>query len=65
MKDIVFSTIFDHQPGTLLNRLFGTTFDVMDETMRQQTTKGERGSSERIATGLIQLQVFGCVAGRI
>jgi hypothetical protein len=27
--------------GTLLNRLFGTTFDVMDETKRQQTTKGE------------------------
>ena len=27
--------------GTLLNRLFGTTFDVMDETNRQQTTKGK------------------------
>lgn len=26
--------------GTLLNRLFGTNFDVMDETQRQQTTKG-------------------------
>ena len=26
--------------GTLLNRLFGTTFDVMDETQRRQTTKG-------------------------
>ncbi|KAH0589536.1 Protein SEY1 [Termitomyces sp. J132] len=26
--------------STLLNRLFGTTFDVMDETKRQQTTKG-------------------------
>jgi hypothetical protein len=26
--------------GTLLNRLFGTTFDVMDESKRQQTTKG-------------------------
>jgi hypothetical protein len=26
--------------GTLLNRLFGTNFDVMDETKRQQTTKG-------------------------
>ncbi|KAG6919378.1 Dynamin-like GTPase that mediates homotypic ER fusion [Tephrocybe rancida] len=26
--------------STLLNRLFGTTFDVMDETRRQQTTKG-------------------------
>ncbi|KAH9942378.1 root hair defective 3 GTP-binding protein [Epithele typhae] len=25
---------------TLLNRLFGTNFDVMDETRRQQTTKG-------------------------
>jgi hypothetical protein len=27
--------------GTLLNRLFGTNFDVMDESRRQQTTKGE------------------------
>ena len=27
--------------GTLLNRLFGTNFDVMDESQRQQTTKGE------------------------
>ncbi|VDB95922.1 unnamed protein product [Peniophora sp. CBMAI 1063] len=26
--------------STLLNRLFGTNFDVMDETRRQQTTKG-------------------------
>ncbi|PWN26932.1 root hair defective 3 GTP-binding protein [Jaminaea rosea] len=26
--------------STLLNKLFGTTFDVMDETRRQQTTKG-------------------------
>ncbi|KAF9653272.1 protein SEY1 [Thelephora ganbajun] len=26
--------------STLLNRLFGTDFDVMDETRRQQTTKG-------------------------
>ncbi|GHJ84624.1 hypothetical protein NliqN6_1026 [Naganishia liquefaciens] len=26
--------------STLLNRLFGTTFDVMEETKRQQTTKG-------------------------
>ena len=26
--------------GTLLNRLFSTKFDVMDETNRKQTTKG-------------------------
>lgn len=26
--------------GTLLNRLFGTNFDVMDENQRSQTTKG-------------------------
>ncbi|KAF8595084.1 root hair defective 3 GTP-binding protein [Ceratobasidium sp. AG-I] len=26
--------------STLLNRVFGTTFDVMDETQRRQTTKG-------------------------
>ncbi|KAF7966477.1 hypothetical protein HWV62_43561 [Athelia sp. TMB] len=26
--------------STLLNRLFGTTFDVMDEAQRRQTTKG-------------------------
>lgn len=30
--------------GTLLNRLFGTDFDVMNETRRQQTTKGEQQS---------------------
>jgi hypothetical protein len=29
-----------YSQGTLLNRLFGTTFDVMDETQRRQTTKG-------------------------
>lgn len=28
--------------STLLNRLFGTSFDVMDERVRGQTTKGER-----------------------
>lgn len=26
--------------GTLLNRLFGTKFDVMNENERRQTTKG-------------------------
>ncbi len=26
--------------GTLLNRLFGTNFDVMSESARRQTTKG-------------------------
>ena len=33
---------FGHEAdkGTLLNRLFGTRFDVMDETQRKQTTKG-------------------------
>ena len=29
-----------HVKGTLSNRLFGATFDVMDETERQQTTEG-------------------------
>lgn len=29
--------------GTLLNRLFGTKFDVMNENERRQTTKGESG----------------------
>lgn len=40
--------------GTLLNRLFGTTFDVMDETKRQQTTKGEfiLGSKDTFPTTL-------------
>lgn len=39
--------------GTLLNRLFGTTFDVMDETQRRQTTKGELWTMTRIrATSL-------------
>ena len=32
--------MMDARTGTLLNRLFGTNFDVMDETKRQQTTKG-------------------------
>lgn len=31
---------FETDQGTLLNRLFGTNFDVMDETQRKQTTKG-------------------------
>ncbi|KAI9286198.1 RHD3/Sey1 [Umbelopsis sp. AD052] len=37
--------------STLLNRLFGTTFDVMDETQRRQTTKGiwmSRGRGMRV-----------------
>lgn len=33
--------------GTLLNRLFGTNFDVMDESRRQQTTKGECSTTRR------------------
>ena len=32
--------ILNSPTGTLLNRLFGTNFDVMDEAKRQQTTKG-------------------------
>ncbi|KAG1752797.1 root hair defective 3 GTP-binding protein-domain-containing protein [Suillus lakei] len=38
-KVAVFGSQFTGK-STLLNRLFGTTFDVMDETRRQQTTKG-------------------------
>ncbi|KAK9363259.1 RHD3/Sey1 [Lipomyces starkeyi] len=37
--------------STLLNALFGTTFDVMDETKRRQTTKGiwmSRAKQDRI-----------------
>ena len=41
--------------GTLLNRLFGTTFDVMDETKRQQTTKGMRSRPVAMAVWLIPL----------
>lgn len=37
--------------GTLLNRLFGTNFDVMDETRRQQTTKGAPMSTREIVLG--------------
>ncbi|KAF5375608.1 hypothetical protein D9757_008542 [Collybiopsis confluens] len=33
--------IHSFSKGTLLNRLFGTTFAVMDESKRQQTTKGQ------------------------
>ena len=32
--------------GTLLNRLFGTNFAVMDETKRKQTTKGSPAPPE-------------------
>ncbi|KAK0448843.1 RHD3/Sey1 [Armillaria borealis] len=47
LRDVGFSynivAVFGSQStgkSTLLNRLFGTNFDVMDETKRQQTTKG-------------------------
>ena len=33
-------TLLASSAGTLLNRLFGTNFDVMAESQRQQTTKG-------------------------
>ncbi|KAJ3024040.1 Dynamin-like GTPase that mediates homotypic ER fusion [Thoreauomyces humboldtii] len=39
--------------STLLNRLFGTNFDVMDEVSRQQTTKGIWVSKARDADILI------------
>lgn len=38
LVEIVLSLGLDS--GTLLNRLFGTTFEVMNESQRQQTTKG-------------------------
>ncbi|EGN99918.1 hypothetical protein SERLA73DRAFT_180234 [Serpula lacrymans var. lacrymans S7.3] len=47
LRDVGFSynivAVFGSQStgkSTLLNRLFGTTFDVMDESQRRQTTKG-------------------------
>ncbi|KAJ3183821.1 Dynamin-like GTPase that mediates homotypic ER fusion [Geranomyces variabilis] len=39
--------------STLLNRLFGTNFDVMDEVSRQQTTKGIWASKARDADVLV------------
>lgn len=54
-----------HALGTLLNRLFGTNFDVMDETRRQQTTKGaHRLPYYNVPLMNFRLQVFGCVEGR-
>lgn len=32
--------VYSSRAGTLLNRLFGTKFDVMNENERRQTTKG-------------------------
>jgi hypothetical protein len=37
---MVLTEVDSKTQGTLLNRLFGTSFDVMDESRRQQTTKG-------------------------
>lgn len=50
--------------GTLLNRLFGTTFDVMDETRRQQTTKGVYIFLVSLITIYNISQVSGCARGR-
>lgn len=50
--------------GTLLNRLFGTTFDVMDETRRQQTTKGKYIDQSTLVLVLTQLEVSGCAEGK-
>ena len=55
------SILADRRSGTLLNRLFGTTFDVMDETRRQQTTKGAQGRDvPRLRANTPQ--VSGCAA---
>lgn len=51
-------------PGTLLNRLFGTTFDVMDETKRQQTTKGMYGRWLDLIWSPTCVQESGCVVPR-
>jgi hypothetical protein len=40
MSSCACNMLMSYSQGTLLNRLFGTTFDVMDETQRRQTTKG-------------------------
>ncbi|KAG5641514.1 Dynamin-like GTPase that mediates homotypic ER fusion [Asterophora parasitica] len=44
--------------STLLNKLFGTTFDVMDETRRQQTTKG-KNLSFREACEIVLTEITG------
>jgi Root hair defective 3 GTP-binding protein (RHD3) len=40
LAKVLFIFVLETDQGTLLNRLFGTNFDVMDETQRKQTTKG-------------------------
>jgi len=44
--------------GTLLNRLFGTNFDVMDEEQRHQTTKGI-WMSQAVGLNLLVMDVEG------
>jgi septin family protein len=51
--------------STLLNRLFGTTFDVMDETQRRQTTKGELPEAMFCTRVDNRCKEFGCAVGRI
>jgi len=49
--------LFPFQKGTLLNRLFGTDFDVMSETARRQTTKGEYNMHKRSSRVLRKLNL--------
>lgn len=49
--------------GTLLNRVFGTNFDVMDETQRQQTTKGFI-DPQLCTRELTDPKVFGCAEAK-
>jgi hypothetical protein len=51
-----FRPISNNFAGTLLNCLFGTDFDVMDETRRRQTTKGNELCYDHDATTNIILQ---------
>ena len=46
------------QKGTLLNRLFGTDFDIMSETARRQTTKGEYKMNKHSSRVLRSERVF-------
>lgn len=41
--------------STLLNKLFGTSFDVMDETQRRQTTKGQYDSTACRSAGVAMI----------
>jgi hypothetical protein len=55
----VYSILKGYIIGTLLNRLFGTSFDVMEESSRRQTTKGIWVSAARQKQNVLIMDVEG------